>query len=394
MTMRVFLFLLPSIFFVQVALAAAPNPSEYAYEARLNTGPVQQNQVIKATLSREILQQTGVDFGNLQVLDDLNAEVPFTLFDSPAAPVRTLGKFKVSSADEQTPPENLLDDNRLTAFAFDQKIDAQSAAVITLDFGKIVDLHRLEIWPTSDAKILSMELRHGLRNDNLKTLRRKTEFSPLIDSNFPPLKWLEISLWGTQVTLQDINAFQREQAELYFTAEPERRYRVVYGGNIDNKRYKSRVSKAQKFDQSFGFTKPVFNPLANPDLDADNVLNEADNCPLVSNSGQVDSDEDGIGDACDNAKEVKNYNQADVDGDGVGDIIDNCKLTPNLNQKDKDKDGFGDACDNAYAKENGLANQISQATGGTSLPYGLIGALLALVATIGIGFWVGTKRQK
>ena len=72
-----------------------------------------------------------------------------------------------------------------------------------------------------------------------------------------------------------------------------------------------------------------------PDTDNDGVVDEKDNCPLVSNADQADSDGDGIGDVCEN----------DADGDGVADDEDNCPSTANPDQEDKDGDGIGDACE-------------------------------------------------
>ncbi len=73
----------------------------------------------------------------------------------------------------------------------------------------------------------------------------------------------------------------------------------------------------------------------NPDQDDDGVMNESDNCPLVSNADQTDTDGDSLGDACDD----------DDDNDGVQDTSDNCKLLANTDQSDLDADQKGDACD-------------------------------------------------
>jgi uncharacterized delta-60 repeat protein len=70
-------------------------------------------------------------------------------------------------------------------------------------------------------------------------------------------------------------------------------------------------------------------------VDDVSVTTLPDNCPLVSNSTQLDKDNDGLGDACDD----------DDDGDGVLDTSDNCPLNSNSNQLDTDGDAQGNVCD-------------------------------------------------
>ncbi len=102
-----------------------------------------------------------------------------------------------------------------------------------------------------------------------------------------------------------------------------------------------------------------------PDFDGDGVLNEEDNCLMVSNPGQEDADDDGVGDVCDNCVNDYNPEQGDADGDGIGDYcetdadddgipneIDNCWLTPNPDQENSDTDVFGDSCDNCPYVDN------------------------------------------
>lgn len=58
------------------------------------------------------------------------------------------------------------------------------------------------------------------------------------------------------------------------------------------------------------------------DEDGDNIVNDSDNCPTVSNPGQADYDGDGVGDACDNCLLTANADQIDLDADNIGDVCD------------------------------------------------------------------------
>ncbi len=78
------------------------------------------------------------------------------------------------------------------------------------------------------------------------------------------------------------------------------------------------------------------------DSDGDGVLDDADNCPAVSNSGQENVDGDGLGDACDSCPQDADN---DADGDGICADADNCPVDANASQADADGDLSGDACD-------------------------------------------------
>jgi hypothetical protein len=88
------------------------------------------------------------------------------------------------------------------------------------------------------------------------------------------------------------------------------------------------------------------------DIDADGACGDIDNCPAVSNPGQVDADTDGYGDECDNCPTRVNVDQRDEDRDGVGNACDNCLTAVNQDQLDADVDSVGDACDNCRFSYN------------------------------------------
>ncbi|MBU3727700.1 MAG: hypothetical protein FGM37_00400, partial [Phycisphaerales bacterium] len=80
------------------------------------------------------------------------------------------------------------------------------------------------------------------------------------------------------------------------------------------------------------------------DDDNDSYLDGSDNCPLVSNSDQLNTDSpaDGYGDACD----------SDDDNDSYLDGSDNCPLVSNADQANFDGDAYGDVCDSDDDNDN------------------------------------------
>lgn len=81
------------------------------------------------------------------------------------------------------------------------------------------------------------------------------------------------------------------------------------------------------------------------DIDNDNVQNNEDNCPCLSNPNQLNSDNDEIGDACDNCPFISNAQDVDTDLDGYFDACDNCPSIYNPDQLDINQNGIGWACE-------------------------------------------------
>jgi hypothetical protein len=113
------------------------------------------------------------------------------------------------------------------------------------------------------------------------------------------------------------------------------------------------------------------------DADGDQIPDNLDDCPTITNADQQDQDGDRQGDACD----------WDLDGDGVanlgpaGALLDNCPLVPNADQQDANADGKGDACQ-AAAATNGAATRNHDATAAPTSAHFSAQATMIVVASI------------
>ncbi|HEX6165048.1 MAG TPA: PKD domain-containing protein, partial [Vicinamibacterales bacterium] len=123
------------------------------------------------------------------------------------------------------------------------------------------------------------------------------------------------------------------------------------------------------------FDGDTFGDCTDPDIDADGILNAADNCMFAANAGQEDVDGNGIGNACQDTDRdmrldivdtcpvdadprpfdfdgdgINNACDPDADADGLLNGADNCPFAANPDQADSNGDGHGDLCDVVRAR--------------------------------------------
>ncbi|MCF7918098.1 thrombospondin type 3 repeat-containing protein [Candidatus Gracilibacteria bacterium] len=371
--------LLLSSFFVQNSFAAAPLSSDFPYERKVILSPLAEKAEVALSLQGEILQKISQRFSNADLFNQENEEVPFVLFYDEISRLKQENiKVLSVSSQKEDPITYLADEDPFTTYSFDEKVDGKNDSWFVLDLGQSYPLVRLNLFKPDRAQIRFVQIQGGETLDSMKTLVSKRAYSWQYDFNASSIRYLKVSLWGAGIKLDDIKLYKGESAQMYFTAEPEKEYKLLYGGTTDLIRYKERVSQLKPSIPFVQMTKEQDNPLFPQDFDGDGYDNNNDNCPFISNPLQKDSDEDRVGNDCDNAVDVKNSNQYDTDYDGVGDVVDNCKLIPNLDQGDRDDDGYGDACDNAHAVENSeQLHSLSLSSIGLATGVGII--LLAIV---------------
>ncbi len=403
--MKNFLLVTATLFAFSNVNAAAPNPSLYGKSQNINFSKISENTNVKVLLSQEILKANDTGFGKLQIIDNQNEPVSFFLQETPAKNIDYIQSLEVSSSkNKELIPENLLDNNRLTEFEFDKSKDKQNPSTVLVDFGKSVKINRIKLWKSNQSDIQGIEVKGGFDKNNLKTLKRKTKFKATLDSDFPEVQYLKISFWGKRIRLDDILFYTPYTASLHFQAQPNQKYKVLFGGNkdLDSKRYTQRTPDAPENFIIATNTKSRDNKLSSTDdLDNDGIKNSEDNCPFISNKSQKDTDKDSVGNKCDNAPKTKNYSQLDSDQDSIGDILDNCDFTPNKDQKDNDNDKIGNACDATPDAGNGksfFSNLTSSSSDknseSTSFSGGFFGMLAGIFAAIYGAVFFFIKRKK
>ncbi|MCF7906213.1 thrombospondin type 3 repeat-containing protein [Candidatus Gracilibacteria bacterium] len=368
-----------SLFFSSSSvLAAVPGITEFPYEKTIIVPNVSSPTRVKVRLDETVMQAINQRFANFALLDARNEEVPFQVLYQEAGPIdenelRITGVSSHKSGDSK----DLIDNDVLTVYSFDEKRDRQDPSWFLVDLGEPQRLVRARIYDTS-RRARYIEIKGGLEQDTLRTIVSKRPFDWQFDFHSPLIRYLHVSVWGVGVEIDDLKLFRSERAEIYFEAKPGEKYRAFYGGPVNSIRYKKRLNEKSPVSVEGQLTRERMNPLFSEDFDGDGLNNDNDNCPFVSNPLQRDTDGDRIGNDCDNAPDVKNSNQYDSDYDSVGDVIDNCNLTPNKDQADRDNDGYGDACDTAHGEESTpLSSKEIMLIG-----FG-IGILVVLIAFVG-----------
>lgn len=371
--------LLASVFVCNAVFAAAPDPSNYPYERELTIPSSAVGSSVEVVFPPQMVNAIKPNLANLQIIDAENNPVYFGVFTGES------GKYlegdvridDVSSGKEGSNSLALSDNDPLTSYEFDEKMDGKQDSWVLFDFSRPVPLNQIVIYtPTDNQTIRTFEIEAGLSPDDLTTVRARDSLVQTANFFDPVVaQFVKIKFWGSQVKIWDINFFISPEVELYFTPQQQNGYRILYGNpGLKSIRYKERWTDPREADFTATLGKRQFNPLFTPDIDGDGVSNGADNCVFVANKGQEDADKDSVGDVCDNAPQNQNRAQIDTDRDTVGDIVDNCKLKQNLDQKDQDKDGLGDACDDADGNKFEITNQ--------NKPYFFYGLLIILLLGI------------
>ncbi len=377
-----------------------PAPIDFAFEKGVVISSGTAGQEVAIPLDTEILNAVDERFGNFGIYSKENEALPFSLFYENFGRVDDATVIDISSS-KRGKPQDMLDDNQLTAFQFDERTDKNEASWVLIDLGKLKPLNRAEIFMPQGAEIRYLEVEAGATMDDMKSVVSKRAFQWRNEFTTDPVRYVKVSFWGLSVRISDIRLTTSRNGTAYITAPAEGNAKILYGGNkADYLSFEERLSKEKTVSQIARLTRQKWNPVFVEDYDQDGIANQEDNCPFASNKSQKDTDKDRVGDACDNAPEVRNVTQSDLDGDGVGDIIDNCKLKKNPDQKNKDGDQFGDACDTANEDGGNLdkvtdvvSDVIPTAEGNKNLVL-IGGILLAAFVGIGIAQWRKKKNSK
>ena len=328
--------------------AAAPNNNLYPYERAIQIPSISKTKDIEVKFDDQLIYKTSEDLGKLKIIDSLNNEVQFEIFQKKAGKLKKLKPLQISSIKDGLDKSYISDGNHLSTFIFNEKIDGNNSSWVIFDLNKPTNLSQISIISNETANIRKIKIQAGNSLDTLKTIVGERDFKKVFDlKNILDVKYIKIFFWGNNIKIDDIDFTESNQISAIFKARPKLAYKILYGNpNINSKRYTGINTEIKEFYETQGYLKTEkLNPIFIEDIDEDAVPNSADNCIFKKNTNQEDIDNDQIGDVCDNAPNIKNTDQIDIDFDGVADVIDNCKYIKNPSQEDFDKDGYGDACD-------------------------------------------------
>ena len=238
-------------------------------------------------------------------------------------------------------PNNLIDGDATTNFAFHPEKDLQKK--IILNFDKKTEV--AGIFVRSDFGIIppkKISVRGKFDQKNFVKILDKIDFSPRIPFPAVEIFALEISfdsLHFLRISEIEILGQQQNQKkdELLFFAKEGEKYRFFTDAHFGQKFY--RAEKFQKISADektpiFSFPKIQKNQNFDDDFDDDGIADEKDLCPKIADEKNLDADKNGRGDACE-----------DPDLDGIFSQKDNCPFKYNPAQKDADLDRIGDECD-------------------------------------------------
>lgn len=280
-------------------------------------------------------------------------------------------------------PLPVLSDNRLdTNFTFPLRPDLTGRALLTLRADKPVTVSALAMTLATNVAAprsvsVSIPSQSGIEEIILAPV------PPSADGvvRFPETTAREFFItltYNQPLRLAEINLFEqdpttRTEAAVRFLATPGESYRVFLQPDREVEVPITMETPDLMSDEDVVVLPSrsiVPNPLYTPaDQDGDGVLDQVDNCVVVSNGDQVDVDGNGTGDACD-----------DFDRDGRMNSVDNCPEEPNRDQRDEDGDGVGDVCD---GEESRFTEQYA------FIPW----AGMGFAALVLLGLFAATLRQ-
>jgi hypothetical protein len=367
---------------------------DFLWERSVFFPAISQSVPIRLYLDTDILQKLNPDLSDLFIFSRDNTELSFQILREKAGKIEFSRGVEVSS-QKSGAPENLLDDNGLTTFAFDAVVDRGQGSWMLFDLGRSRRISRVEIIPDAVGKIQKLEIVGGNNLERMAPLVSRRSFSRT--QYYLPnesVRYIKILLWGPKLAVGDIRMHYPEETYLFFTPKSGEQYYLFYGNpSLLRNRFPKVVSTSPDTFLRGSLKREKLNPLFPEDFDQDEVPNDRDNCIFFANKNQTDRDGDQHGDVCDNAPYVRNVTQQDRDLDGVGDVADNCPAMANMDQEDRDEDGVGDLCDQETLDKVIRGVGQESITKFSPVTWGILGGIGVLFLGAGT-FWLVVLRRR